>query len=74
MSTVDGQSGPGGSPSSEPADLKLEAVVIPVVDADRSKPFPSISTIFDLAFKAFRMEIATMPPPSQPMKTQMARR
>ena len=39
MSTVDGQSAPGGSPSSEPADLKLEAVVIPVADADRSKAF-----------------------------------
>ena len=39
MSTVDGQSAPGGSPSSEPVDLKLEAVVIPVADADRSKAF-----------------------------------
>jgi catechol 2,3-dioxygenase-like lactoylglutathione lyase family enzyme len=39
MSTVDGQSAPGGSPRSEPADLKLEAVVIPVADADRSKAF-----------------------------------
>ncbi len=39
MSTVDGQSAPGGSPSGEPADLKLEAVVIPVADADRSKAF-----------------------------------
>ena len=39
MSTVDGQSAPGGSPSSEPADLKLEAVVIPAADADRSKAF-----------------------------------
>ena len=28
---------PGGSPSSESADLRLEAVVIPVADADRSK-------------------------------------
>ena len=36
MSTVDGQSAPGGSLSSEPADLKLEALVIPVADADRS--------------------------------------
>src|SRR5277367_5496636 len=36
MSTVDGQSAPGG-----PADLKLEAVVIPVADADRSKTFYS---------------------------------
>jgi len=39
MSTVDGQSAPGGSPSREPADLKLEAVVIPVADVDRSKAF-----------------------------------
>ena len=39
MSTVDGQGAPGGSPNSEPADLKLEAVVIPVADADRSRAF-----------------------------------
>ena len=37
MSTVDGQSAPGGSPSSEPADHKPEAVVIPEADPDRSK-------------------------------------
>jgi hypothetical protein len=28
MSTVDGQRTPGGSPSSQRADLKLEAVVV----------------------------------------------
>ncbi len=40
MSTVDGQDGEtGGTASSGPADLKLEAVVIPVADADRSKAF-----------------------------------
>ena len=39
MGTDDGQSAPGGAPSREPADLKLEAVVIPVADADRSKAF-----------------------------------
>jgi catechol 2,3-dioxygenase-like lactoylglutathione lyase family enzyme len=39
MNTVDGQIAPDGSPGSEPADLKLEAVVIPVADADRSKAF-----------------------------------
>jgi catechol 2,3-dioxygenase-like lactoylglutathione lyase family enzyme len=39
VSTVDGQSAPGRSPSRAPADLKLEAVVIPVADADRSKAF-----------------------------------
>jgi len=37
MSTVDGQSAPGGSPSSEPVDLEIEAVVIPVARADRYK-------------------------------------
>jgi hypothetical protein len=37
MKTVDRQSAPGGSPSSEPPDLKLEAVVIPVADADRAE-------------------------------------
>jgi catechol 2,3-dioxygenase-like lactoylglutathione lyase family enzyme len=42
MSTVHGQSGAaGGSPNSQPADLKLEVVVIPVADADRSKAFYS---------------------------------
>jgi catechol 2,3-dioxygenase-like lactoylglutathione lyase family enzyme len=39
MSTVDAESAPGGEPRSELADLKLEAVVIPVADADRSKAF-----------------------------------
>ena len=39
MSTVDGQGAPEGSPSSDPTDLKLEAVVVPVADADRSKAF-----------------------------------
>src|ERR1700722_19478817 len=40
MSTVDGQDGEtGGRESSEPVDLKVEVVVIPVADADRSKAF-----------------------------------
>jgi catechol 2,3-dioxygenase-like lactoylglutathione lyase family enzyme len=39
MSNLDGQNEPGGSPSSDPSDLKLEAVVIPVADADRCKAF-----------------------------------
>jgi catechol 2,3-dioxygenase-like lactoylglutathione lyase family enzyme len=40
MSTVDRQSGAaGGSPSSQPVDLNLEVVVIPVADAQRSKTF-----------------------------------
>ena len=40
MSTVDGQDGEtGGTANSAAVDLKLEAVVIPVADADRSKAF-----------------------------------
>ena len=42
MTTAGRQSGAaGGSASSEPADLKLEVVVIPVADADRSRAFYS---------------------------------
>ena len=40
---------------------------------DVIQPFPSVSTIFDSAFKALRMVIAKMPPPLQPMQAQMAR-
>ncbi len=40
MSTVDGHSGETGRTSGrDPVDLKLEAVVIPVADANRSKAF-----------------------------------
>ncbi len=40
MSTVEGRSGEtGGTASSGPVDLKLEVVVVPVADADRSKAF-----------------------------------
>jgi catechol 2,3-dioxygenase-like lactoylglutathione lyase family enzyme len=40
MSTVDGRRGEsGGTGSGEPVNLKLEVVVIPVADADRSKAF-----------------------------------
>jgi catechol 2,3-dioxygenase-like lactoylglutathione lyase family enzyme len=39
MSTVNGQGASGGWPSSEPGDLKLEAVVIPVAHVDRAKAF-----------------------------------
>ena len=42
MSTVDGQDGEtGGTANSAAVDLKFEAVVIPVADADRSKAFYS---------------------------------
>ena len=49
MSTVDGQSAPSGPTGSEPADLKLEAVVISVADADRSKTFYATTTSFNSA-------------------------
>jgi catechol 2,3-dioxygenase-like lactoylglutathione lyase family enzyme len=40
MSTVEGQSGETAGPAdSPPVELKLEVVVIPVADADRSKAF-----------------------------------
>src|ERR1700728_3324777 len=40
MSTVDGQDDEtGGTAGSGPVDLKLEVIVIPVADADRSKRF-----------------------------------
>ena len=40
MSTVDGQDGEtGGTENSAAVDLKLEVVVLPVADADRSKAF-----------------------------------
>ena len=39
MSTVEGKTGETGGTADAPVDLKLEAVVIPVADADRSKAF-----------------------------------
>ncbi len=40
MSAIDGQSGKtSGTGGNDPVDLKLEVVVIPVADADRSKAF-----------------------------------
>ena len=40
MSTIDGQAGDaGGTAGNGPVDLKLEVVVIPVADTDRSKAF-----------------------------------
>jgi catechol 2,3-dioxygenase-like lactoylglutathione lyase family enzyme len=68
MSTVDGQSAPGRSPSDEPPDLKLEADVIPVDDADRSKAFyvglgwkPDADFSFDNGFRVVQFT----PPRSQ---------
>jgi dihydrolipoamide dehydrogenase len=55
------------------ATLAIRARVPLEVLSDTIQPFPSFSGIFDSAFKALRMEIATLPPPSQPMQAQAAR-
>ena len=55
------------------ATLAIRARVPLEVLSDVIQPFPSFSTIFDLAFKTLRMQIAKMPPPLQPMQAQMAR-
>ncbi len=55
------------------ATLAIRARVPLEVLSDTIQPFPSFSGIFDSAFKALRMEIAKMPPPSPPMQAQAAR-
>ncbi len=55
------------------ATLAIRARVPLEVLSDVIQPFPSFSSIFDLAFKTLRMEIAKMPPALQPMQAQMAR-
>jgi dihydrolipoamide dehydrogenase len=55
------------------ATLAMRARVPLEVLSDTIQPFPRFSGIFDSAFKALRMEIATMPPPTPPMQAQMAR-
>jgi catechol 2,3-dioxygenase-like lactoylglutathione lyase family enzyme len=54
MSTVDGQDGEtGGTADSGSVDLKLEVVVIPVADADRSKAFyAGLGSRLDAEFSA----------------------
>ncbi len=72
MSTVDGESTPDGSPSREPTDLKLEAVVIPVADADRSKTFyAGLGWRLDADFSfdnGFR--VVQLTPPGSPCSVQ----
>jgi hypothetical protein len=62
MSTVNGQSAPSGWPSSEPADLKLEVVVIPVANSSRSEASDAglgwtldADFSFDNAFRVVRL-------------------
>ena len=73
MSAVDGQSGASGeSPRSGPPDLKLEAIVIPVADADRSKAFyASLGWRLDADFSfdnGFR--VVQFTPPGSPCSLQ----
>lgn len=56
------------------ATLAIRARVPLEVLSDTIQPFPSFSGIFVPAFKEFRMEVASMPPPAHPMQAQMARR
>ena len=55
------------------ATLAIRARVPLEVLSDTIQPFPSFSGIFDSAFKALRMQVASMPPPAPPMQAQMAR-
>jgi catechol 2,3-dioxygenase-like lactoylglutathione lyase family enzyme len=77
MSTVDGRSGEtGGTTSSEPVDLKLEAVVLPVADADRSKAFyAGLGWRLDADFafdNGFR--VVQFTPPGSPCSVQFGTR
>jgi len=55
------------------ATLAIRARVPLEVLSDTIQPFPSFSGIFGSAFKALRMQIASMSPPTPPMQAQMAR-
>ena len=65
--------GPEAGEWLQQATLAIRARIPLEVLSDVIQPFPSFSTIFDLAFKTLRMQIAKMPPPLQPMQAQMAR-
>jgi catechol 2,3-dioxygenase-like lactoylglutathione lyase family enzyme len=73
MSAVGGRGGEtGGTTSKEPVDLKLEVVVIPVADADRSKAFyASLGWRLDADFafdNGFR--VVQLTPPGSPCSVQ----
>jgi pyruvate/2-oxoglutarate dehydrogenase complex dihydrolipoamide dehydrogenase (E3) component len=65
--------GPEAGEWMQQATLAIRARVPLEVLSDTIQPFPSFSSIFDSAFKALRMEIANMPPPTRPMQAQAAR-
>ena len=66
--------GPGAGEWLQQATLAIRARVPLKVLSDVIQPFPSFSTIFDLAYKALRMEIDKTPPPLPPAQTENARR
>ncbi len=55
------------------ATLAIRARVPLEVLSDTIQPFPSFSGIFDSAFKALRMQIASTPQAAPPMQAQIAR-
>jgi dihydrolipoamide dehydrogenase len=65
--------GPEAAEWLQQATLAVRARIPLEVLSDTIQPFPSFSGIFDLAYKALRMQIAKMPPPKQPMQAQLAR-
>ena len=77
MSTVDGQDGAtGGTTGTGPVDLKLEVVVIPVADVDRSKTFyAGLGWRLDADFSfdnGFR--VVQFTPPGSPCSVQFGTR
>jgi dihydrolipoamide dehydrogenase len=60
--------GPEAGEWLQQATLAIRARVPLEVLSDTIQPFPTFSSIFDSAFKALRMEIAKMPPPTRPMQ------
>jgi pyruvate/2-oxoglutarate dehydrogenase complex dihydrolipoamide dehydrogenase (E3) component len=65
--------GPQAAEWLQQATLAIRARVPLEVLSDTIQPFPTFSGIFDSAFKALRTEIASVPPPTQPIHAQMAR-
>jgi len=65
--------GPEAAEWLQQATLAIRARIPLEVLSDTIQPFPSFSGIFDSAFKALRMEIASMPLPTRPMQAQVAR-
>jgi pyruvate/2-oxoglutarate dehydrogenase complex dihydrolipoamide dehydrogenase (E3) component len=66
--------GPEAGEWLQQATLAIRARVPLEVLSDTIQPFPSFSGILDSAYKALRMQVASMPPPAKPMQAQMARR